>query len=116
MALLYFQVCEHGFFDVNALKVACRTMGYAPGELLDPINDELYHSKPLLLDFVKCTGDEPTLNECSHYPLGEHYCNNIRRPYVNMTCDTTGKPTIVEGKYQNALFHKLAIFDVDLSG
>ncbi|NWW22622.1 DMBT1 protein, partial [Falcunculus frontatus] len=68
-------VCDDGW-DLQAAQGTCRHPGggaavSAPGHA--PFGQG---ADPIWLDQVSCTGEELTLNQCSHRPWGEHDCNH----------------------------------------
>ncbi|MBL8911365.1 MAG: scavenger receptor cysteine-rich domain-containing protein [Archangium sp.] len=65
------QVCDDGFdVNLNAANVVCRDLGFVSGIQSDAVGpDDVF-----LLDDVTCTGNEATLLDCSHAPLGVEDC------------------------------------------
>ncbi|XP_052281797.1 coadhesin-like isoform X3 [Dreissena polymorpha] len=75
-------VCDDGF-DTVAAKVACRMATHESYRKLDTYpyaevtNPPAGPSDmPIWLDDVKCTGNENSLLECIHQPIGTHNCNH----------------------------------------
>lgn len=55
-------VCSDGWDD-QAANIACREMGYTGGAAYRPPKN---YSSAILMDKVKCTGKEKSLNDCSY--------------------------------------------------
>lgn len=55
-------VCADGW-DTKAANVACRQLGYSGGAAYKPPKN---FSSAILMDNVKCLGNEPSLKQCSY--------------------------------------------------
>lgn len=70
---LILQVCND-FFDNEAATVACRQLGFKgrghvlPSDMMKTGDV----SGPILLDDVKCIGNETSLDDCKHSAWGVH--------------------------------------------
>lgn len=69
-------VCDDSF-DRNAAKVVCRSLG-KPWQNAEYTGrfDEGDKSKMILLDDVRCNGNEGNINSCTHLGLGIHNCHH----------------------------------------
>ena len=71
-------VCRRGWGRKSA-DVACRLLGYTRSiETVDSfkyLSSEI-GSSPIWLDDVKCNGDERSLLDCPHGPIGTHACGH----------------------------------------
>lgn len=69
-------VCDD-LFDRNAAKVVCRSLGKPwQNAVYTGRFDEGDKSKMILLDDVRCNGNEGTINSCTHSGLGIHNCHH----------------------------------------
>ncbi|XP_077981071.1 scavenger receptor cysteine-rich domain-containing protein DMBT1-like [Glandiceps talaboti] len=76
-------VCNHHFTDVDA-RVVCRQLEYIGGNVT-ATNVYGRGSGVILLDDVKCRGNENMLSECSHRGWGLNNCGHGQD--VGITCD-----------------------------
>ncbi|KAK1339483.1 hypothetical protein QTO34_020166 [Cnephaeus nilssonii] len=69
-------VCDDGW-DIKATAVVCRQLGFAHAVRATK-GAEFGEGRalPILLDDVRCAGDEKTLLECGHAGLGTHNCSH----------------------------------------
>ncbi|XP_070260919.1 HHIP-like protein 1 [Myotis yumanensis] len=69
-------VCDDGW-DIKATAVVCRQLGFAHAVRATK-GAEFGEGRalPILLDDVRCAGDEKTLLECRHRGLGTHNCRH----------------------------------------
>ncbi|XP_016075652.1 PREDICTED: HHIP-like protein 1 [Miniopterus natalensis] len=69
-------VCDDGW-DIKATAVVCRQLGFAHAVRATK-RAEFGEGRalPILLDNVRCAGDEQTLLECRHAGLGTHNCDH----------------------------------------
>lgn len=61
-------------------KAACRSMGFS-----DVMQDDSIETKRIILDDVRCNGDEDDIFDCSHLPLFQHNCRHYED--AGVTCD-----------------------------
>ena len=104
----WWTVCDDYWTDVEA-GVACRILGYERGAVdnMGRIRDEQGRSLPplhfgpagegveMLLDDVKCKGDETNLLDCPRHgnpPVGEHNCSASEA--VGVRCLTGTEPRV----------------------
>ncbi|XP_030853936.1 CUB and sushi domain-containing protein 2 isoform X2 [Strongylocentrotus purpuratus] len=81
-------VCEDLWERTNA-EVVCRMLGYEGADLEYSTTDLWWLIKgsgPILMDNVRCQGNESSLDECSHLGLGVHNCDHSKD--VGVTCRT----------------------------
>ncbi|NXU59440.1 DMBT1 protein, partial [Turnix velox] len=66
-------VCDDGW-DMRDARVVCRQVGC--GEPVEAKIDAHFGegTGPILLDNVECSGDESSLEQCSHQGMGTHDC------------------------------------------
>ncbi|XP_063960869.1 deleted in malignant brain tumors 1 protein-like isoform X4 [Lytechinus pictus] len=68
-------ICDDGW-DLDNANVICRMLDFE-GALSAPGSAEFGQgSDPIQLDDVSCSGDEQTILDCSHRPIGEHNCGH----------------------------------------
>ncbi|XP_045679116.1 HHIP-like protein 1 [Phyllostomus hastatus] len=69
-------VCDDRW-DIKAAAVVCRQLGFAHAvRATKRAEFGEGRSLPILLDDVRCAGDEKTLLECGHAGLGRHNCDH----------------------------------------
>ncbi len=68
-------VCDYGW-DLQDAKVVCRQLGY--GRAVAALKNAAYvrGSGPIWYDYVRCSGSEASLTQCSHRGLGVHSCGH----------------------------------------
>lgn len=68
-------VCDD-WWDIQAANVACRHLGFFSARRA--IRKAYFGpgSVPILLDNVRCRGDESSLGDCSHNGWGKHICGH----------------------------------------
>ena len=71
-------VCDDGW-SINDARVICRMLGFSGGMAFEGPSVSVGHkfgegSGEILLDNVKCTGDEKSLFYCEHPGIGVHDC------------------------------------------
>ncbi|NXC44285.1 DMBT1 protein, partial [Penelope pileata] len=66
-------ICDDNW-DINSAQVVCKELGC--GDAVSAKNDAFFGegTGDILLDDVKCTGDESFLVQCSHTEMGTHDC------------------------------------------
>ncbi|XP_025103058.1 neurotrypsin-like [Pomacea canaliculata] len=69
-------VCDDEFHPSSAV-VVCRMLGFI-GDSPTVYGSAVYGqgSLPILLDDVSCNGNERTIFDCTHSPVGQHNCQN----------------------------------------
>ncbi|XP_071476516.1 scavenger receptor cysteine-rich domain-containing group B protein-like [Diadema antillarum] len=67
-------VCDDDW-DLNDAEVVCNMLGYPGARKWRCCAFYGPGDGTILLDDVRCTGDEPSLLDCQHRPLGEHNCS-----------------------------------------
>ena len=76
-------VCDD-YFDINAANVICRELGFPRANSVRPRAAFGQGSGPILLDDVRCRGDESILPLCGHRKIGDHNCSH--REDVGVIC------------------------------
>ncbi|XP_025103164.1 uncharacterized protein LOC112569537 [Pomacea canaliculata] len=74
--LIWGTVCDDNF-TVSAAAVVCRMLGI--NVVTPAVHEASFYgqgSLPILLDDVICSGNESSLSECRHNPVGENDCNH----------------------------------------
>ena len=63
-------------WDLQAATVVCRQLGY--GRAVAALRNAAYvrGSGPIWYDYVRCSGSEASLTQCSHRGLGVHSCGH----------------------------------------
>ncbi|XP_071793437.1 lysyl oxidase homolog 2A-like isoform X2 [Asterias amurensis] len=86
----YGTVCDDGW-HMNASQVACRMLGYAEALNFHYGNVFGAGSGKVLLDDVRCTGNETTLFQCKRAKMGKSDCHHSED--IGLTCsnDTIGE-------------------------
>ncbi|KAF3853792.1 hypothetical protein F7725_014480 [Dissostichus mawsoni] len=77
-------ICDDQWDDRDA-EVACRQLGFG------------YGSGPILLDAVKCTGNELFLDQCPHGDWEQHNCDHMEDAGVSCSPYTDGVVRLVGG-------------------
>ncbi|KAH3856502.1 hypothetical protein DPMN_099092 [Dreissena polymorpha] len=79
-------VCDDDF-DTLAATVVCRMLGFTgfPKPSMEPLMDRV--PVPILLDDVRCDGDEWSLSYCQTNKWGEHNCNHAKDVGVDCGLD-----------------------------
>ncbi|MDP1822327.1 MAG: scavenger receptor cysteine-rich domain-containing protein [Archangium sp.] len=74
------QVCDDRFdLDDHGPRVVCRELGFASGSQSDATGpDDVF-----LIDEVVCAGNEATLIDCAHNPLGDEDCNAADAVFIS---------------------------------
>ncbi|XP_041472113.1 deleted in malignant brain tumors 1 protein-like isoform X3 [Lytechinus variegatus] len=68
-------ICDDGW-DLDNANVICRMLDFE-GALSAPGSAQFGQgSGPIQLDDVSCSGNEETILDCSHRPIGEHNCGH----------------------------------------
>ncbi|XP_038072278.1 uncharacterized protein LOC119740886 isoform X2 [Patiria miniata] len=68
-------VCDDGW-DVDDATVVCRQLGFV-GARVEAFPAAAFgqgYGLPILLDDLRCVGDEDSVFECGHRGIGSHYC------------------------------------------
>ena len=78
-------VCDDSFTN-SAARTACRHMGFRGGTMRSGRWSGIDNSLPILLDEVRCDGDEGSLFSCTHNPVGSHDCSHSED--VGIACQT----------------------------
>jgi collagen type VI alpha len=82
-------VCDYGWYDASA-KVVCRQLGFTGGKA---IKGSFYpRSGYSVLAYVKCTGTEKNLIDCTYTKYRSYSCNTISVFCGPATKDTCAKP------------------------
>ncbi|XP_073243389.1 uncharacterized protein [Porites lutea] len=78
-------VCDD-WWDIQAANVACRHLGFFGARRA--IRKAYFGpgSVPILLDNVRCRGDENSLGDCSHNGWGKHNCGHYED--ASVVCET----------------------------
>ncbi|XP_025112202.1 deleted in malignant brain tumors 1 protein-like isoform X2 [Pomacea canaliculata] len=80
-------VCDD-YFNNNAAKVICRQLHYPSGAArVAAVNAFGAGQGRILLDNVRCSGNESTVLACSHNPIGQHNCDHSED--VGIICSDT---------------------------
>ncbi|CAC5393919.1 unnamed protein product [Mytilus coruscus] len=89
-------ICDDNFDDRDA-TVACRQLGYNSGKFVGAKENG---TGPIWLDDLHCSGNEPTLGNCSNSGLGEVDC--VHRQDVGIECSDSkeGAIRINSNKYE----------------
>ncbi|XP_060582502.1 protein SpAN-like isoform X3 [Ruditapes philippinarum] len=76
-------ICDDDWDD-NDATVACKMLGYTKGLAYFPKPKEVNDSLPILLDNVRCRGEELSLADCKHNGWGNHNC--LYSEVVSLKC------------------------------
>ncbi|XP_067222123.1 scavenger receptor cysteine-rich type 1 protein M130-like [Chanodichthys erythropterus] len=68
-------VCDDGW-DMNDAEVVCRQLGCGPAARAHSNARFGQGSGRIWLSYVRCSGSESSLTQCSHSPLGNHNCRH----------------------------------------
>ncbi|RZC41899.1 neurotrypsin-like [Asbolus verrucosus] len=68
-------ICDDDFNE-DAAKVVCKHLGYKGSAVVKKDGYFGAGSGPIWLDQVFCTGDETTIENCTHWNWGEHNCEH----------------------------------------
>ena len=68
-------VCDD-YFDINDAHVVCRQLGYRRASCVYPRARYGRGTSPILMDDVRCTGQEAQITHCPSNPIGDHNCNH----------------------------------------
>lgn len=77
-------VCDHGW-DLNAANVVCRQLGYRRAESANCCPRFGAGTGHILLDEVRCNGNEPSLSFCRHSGWTAHNCSHQNDAGVSCT-------------------------------
>ena len=69
-------VCSRFDWDMQDAAVVCRQLGY--GRAVAALVEYGGGSGPIWYDYVRCSGSEASLTQCSHHGLGVHNCDHSR--------------------------------------
>ena len=78
-------VCDREW-DLNDAQVVCSELGL--GKAVNARHRAYYGqgSGPIWLDYLRCTGNEQTIGDCTHLGWGIHYfCNHSKDAGVKCT-------------------------------
>ncbi|NP_999647.2 scavenger receptor cysteine-rich protein [Strongylocentrotus purpuratus] len=78
-------ICDDGW-DINDANVVCRMLGFQSASSAPGLAQFGQGTGPIQLDDVWCSGDEETIFECVHPPLGVHTCHH--REDAGVVCIT----------------------------
>ncbi|KAK3588525.1 hypothetical protein CHS0354_014235 [Potamilus streckersoni] len=72
-------------WDDNDARVICRMLGFQGGKAYSGSHFRVTATvSGIILDDVQCTGNEPSLSQCSHKPWGQHDCTDSE--YAGVGC------------------------------
>jgi hypothetical protein len=79
-------VCDD-YWDINDARVVCKQLGFPDAEIA--LENSYFGSGigQILLDDVKCRGDEPSLFLCKHSGVENHNC--ARSEIAGVRCNGT---------------------------
>ncbi|KAH3795527.1 hypothetical protein DPMN_149082 [Dreissena polymorpha] len=105
-------ICNDYFGDAEA-KVICRMLGFHEAEGVAVINGSYgFGSGQILLDDLNCSGEETSILQCQHKPIGENDCTHDED--VGVACNYVGQGsaevrlTGSSSRYQGRVEVKLA--------
>jgi len=88
-------ICDDGLVETSTLaEVACRELGYTSGGVLAFDGTDGADFQPIWLDDIVCVGNESSIVDCTHLPIGDNNCGHGED--VHIVCSlgsTTGLAT-----------------------
>ncbi len=82
-------VCDDAW-DINAARVVCRQLGFPDAENAYQGSHFGRGTGPILLDDLRCDGNESSLFSCPHNGVGSHNCGHFEDAGVRCN-NTTGE-------------------------
>ncbi|RXM29797.1 Neurotrypsin [Acipenser ruthenus] len=89
-------VCDDSWTEVNA-QVVCRQLRFSGTPKAWSWAQFGSGSGPILLDEVRCSGNELSLEECVHSGWGEHNCDHVEDAAVSCNPYSDGVVRLVDG-------------------
>ncbi|XP_035387466.1 neurotrypsin isoform X2 [Electrophorus electricus] len=87
-------ICDDHWDDIDA-EVVCRQLGMGGVPKAWAWSHFGQGLGPILLDGVHCTGNELSVEDCSHAPWGEHNCDHMEDAGVSCNPYTDGEVRLV---------------------
>ncbi|KAK6487410.1 neurotrypsin-like isoform X1 [Huso huso] len=89
-------ICDDQWDDMDA-EVVCRQLGFSGTPKAWSWAQFGSGSGPILLDEVRCSGNELSLEECAHSGWGEHNCDHVEDAAVSCNPYSDGVVRLVDG-------------------
>ncbi|MGH0141401.1 UNVERIFIED_CONTAM: hypothetical protein FKN15_075276 [Acipenser sinensis] len=89
-------ICDDQWDDTDA-EVVCRQLGFSGTPKAWSWAQFGSGSGPILLDEVRCSGNELSLEECAHSGWGEHNCDHVEDAAVSCNSYSDGVVRLVDG-------------------